>query len=136
MRHRIPFPHISASDPSALKMRILKSPFEDGSKRMIPSAPIPVRLWHNWAIRLGSRENMLFRLSIRMKSFPQPEYFEKGMFIYAGLKIFVGFDNPIKKTVIQSFGCCHPGVAIDCPFDDFEVFACLIHIELNQLIAG
>ena len=37
----MPLPHIFASLPSALKIRILKSAFSDGEIQIIPSAPAP-----------------------------------------------------------------------------------------------
>ena len=44
-RQRIPLPHISPSDPSALNMVIRRSAWSDGSARMIPSPPTP--LWRS-----------------------------------------------------------------------------------------
>ena len=40
--HRAPLPHIFASEPSALKILILKSAFSDGRISIMPSPPIPV----------------------------------------------------------------------------------------------
>ena len=40
-KQRMPLPHISASVPSALKMRMRKSACSDGSTRISPSAPMP-----------------------------------------------------------------------------------------------
>ena len=40
----MPFPHISASEPSALNILILKSATDEGQIRMMPSLPIPVCL--------------------------------------------------------------------------------------------
>jgi hypothetical protein len=37
------FPHIMASEPSALKMRILKSATDDEPIKTKPSDPMPVR---------------------------------------------------------------------------------------------
>ena len=39
--HLIPFPHISASEPSWLNICILKSAFSDGHIKINPSEPIP-----------------------------------------------------------------------------------------------
>ncbi|OQA14188.1 MAG: hypothetical protein BWY62_01113 [Firmicutes bacterium ADurb.Bin356] len=44
---RIPFPHISASEPSALKIRILNAAVFEGSSTSRPSAPTPVCLWQS-----------------------------------------------------------------------------------------
>ena len=41
-RQRMPFPHISASDPSALNILMRRSAWSDSSARIRPSAPIPV----------------------------------------------------------------------------------------------
>ena len=44
-RHRIPFPHISPSEPSALNIRIFRSELlDDGQATMRPSAPMPLCL--------------------------------------------------------------------------------------------
>ena len=43
-KQRIPLPHISPSDPSALNIRILRSAMVDGAATIRPSAPIPLCL--------------------------------------------------------------------------------------------
>ena len=71
---RDPLPHISASLPSELKNRHLKSAFFDGTMTMRPSAPTDRFRWQTCFARplrpLPLR--MPRRSSIRMKSFPFP----------------------------------------------------------------
>ena len=46
-RQRMPFPHISGSLPSPLKMRMRAWAFLEGSARINPSAPTPKRRAHS-----------------------------------------------------------------------------------------
>ena len=51
---RLALPHIMASEPSALKMRMLKSPVSEGPIRTSPSLPMPVcGLLHSFANASG-----------------------------------------------------------------------------------
>ena len=88
---RMPLPHISASEPSALKMRILTSPPSEGSMTTTPSAPTPLRRWHRRhtasALSSGSRRIP----SISMKSFPVASY----------LVNCIALNSPVSRRYIQ-----------------------------------
>ena len=74
--HLIPLPHISASDPSALMMRMVMSVPSPGMTYRTPSAPMPKWRSHIASHHLGSMTTPPFVPSIRMKSLPRPWYFQ------------------------------------------------------------
>src|SRR3989337_1971250 len=74
----MPFPHISASLPSALKIRIFTSAEVEFDKRRSPSAPTENLLSHNVRASSAAFVSLILpsRLSTTMKSLPKPCIFQ------------------------------------------------------------
>src|SRR3990170_860013 len=74
----MPFPHISASLPSALKIRIFTSAEEEFDKRRSPSAPTENLLLHSIRASSAASASLILpsRLSTTIKSLPKPCIFQ------------------------------------------------------------
>ena len=78
IKHLIPLPHISGSEPSELNILIFtKHLFLDSNTRIIPSAPMPKFLLHRCSIKLSlfsvnKLSKLLPRASKIIKSLPSP----------------------------------------------------------------
>src|SRR4030066_2448611 len=82
-KHRTPLPHISASLPSALKVRIRASAIAEFDNRRSPSAPRDTRLSQSVRANPAASVSLIFPslLSITMKSLPKPCIFQNRILV-------------------------------------------------------